>query len=103
MSVVALIVAAGRGARAATEKGRPKQYIRIGRVPMLEHTLGVFAAHPRVDEILVVIHPDDAPLYRAASSRYAARLRDAVSGGARGRTRCVLGSKRSLRLRRPRC
>ena len=83
MSVIALIVAAGRGARAATEKGRPKQYIRIGRVPMLEHTLGVFAAHPRVDEILVVIHPDDAPLYRAASSRYAARLRDAVSGGAR--------------------
>ena len=83
MSVTALIVAAGRGARAASEADRPKQYCRVGGVAMLERTIGVFAAHPSVDDILVVIHPDDAPLYQAASSPYAARLRDAVSGGAR--------------------
>ena len=83
MSVTALIVAAGRGARAASEAGRPKQYCRVGGVAMLERTIGVFAAHPSVDDILVVIHPDDAPLYQAASSPYAARLRDAVCGGAR--------------------
>ncbi len=83
MSVTALIVAAGRGARAASEAGRPKQYCRIGGVAMLERTISVFAAHPSVDDILVVIHADDAPLYQAVSSPYAARLRDAVSGGAR--------------------
>ncbi len=83
MSVTALIVAAGRGARAASESGSPKQYCRIGGVTMLERTIGAFAAHPKVDDILVVIHPDDAPLYQAASRPFAARLRAAVPGGAR--------------------
>ncbi len=83
MSVTALIVAAGRGERAAEESGRPKQYCRIGRVTMLERTIGAFAAHPSVDDILVVIHPDDAPLYESAIRPFASRLRTAVPGGAR--------------------
>lgn len=83
MSVATLIVAAGRGARAASETGRPKQYCRIGGVPMLQRTLAAFADHPRVDDILVVIHPDDMPLYQAASRSFAAQLRPAVLGGTR--------------------
>ncbi len=83
MSVAALIVAAGRGARAASEDGRPKQYCPIGGVPMLSRSIGAFAAHPGVDDILVVIHPDDAALYAAASEPHAMRLRRAVQGGAR--------------------
>jgi 2-C-methyl-D-erythritol 4-phosphate cytidylyltransferase/2-C-methyl-D-erythritol 2,4-cyclodiphosphate synthase len=83
VSVAALIVAAGRGARAANESGRPKQYCRIGGVPLLERTIGAFAEHPRVDDILVVIHPDDVPLYEAASRSFAPRL------GRGGRTRCA--------------
>ena len=83
MSVAALIVAAGRGARAAGEESRPKQYRPIGGVPMLSRSIGAFAAHPAVDDILVVIHPDDAGLYAAASQPYAGRLRRAVPGGAR--------------------
>ena len=83
MSVAALIVAAGRGARAAGEESRPKQYCPIGGVPMLSRSIGAFAAHPGVDDILVVIHPDDARLYAAASQPYAGRLRRAVPGGAR--------------------
>jgi len=83
VSVAALIVAAGRGARAAGEDGRPKQYCLIGGLPMLSRTIAAFAAHPGVDDILVVIHPDDAALYAAASEAHAGRLRKAVSGGAR--------------------
>ena len=83
MSVAALIVAAGRGARAAGEGSRPKQYCPIGGVPMLSRSIGAFAAHPEVDDILVVIRPDDAGLYAAASQPYAGRLRRAVPGGAR--------------------
>lgn len=83
VSAVALIVAAGRGARAAGEDGPPKQYCRIGGVPMIVQTIAAFAAHPRVDDILVVIHPDDEALYRAVSEPYAARLRKEVAGGAR--------------------
>jgi len=83
VSVTALIVAAGRGVRAAGTDGRPKQYSPIGGVPMIAKTIAAFAAHPRVDDILVVIHPDDEALYRAASEPYAERLRKAVAGGAR--------------------
>jgi 2-C-methyl-D-erythritol 4-phosphate cytidylyltransferase / 2-C-methyl-D-erythritol 2,4-cyclodiphosphate synthase len=83
VSVAALIVAAGRGVRAAGEDGRPKQYYPIGGVPMLSRSIAAFAAHPAVDEILVVIHPHDAALYAAASEPHAKRLRRAVQGGAR--------------------
>jgi 2-C-methyl-D-erythritol 4-phosphate cytidylyltransferase / 2-C-methyl-D-erythritol 2,4-cyclodiphosphate synthase len=83
VSVAALIVAAGRGARVANEAGQPKQYCRIGGVPMLARTIGVFAAHPRIDDILVVVHPDDAELYESASRDLAGRLLKPVAGGAR--------------------
>lgn len=83
MSVAALIAAAGRGSRAAGEDGRPKQYSPIGGVPMITRSISAFAEHPRVEDILVVIHPDDATLYQAASDRFAGRLRKAVPGGAR--------------------
>jgi len=91
VSVAALIVAAGRGARAASESSRPKQYCPIGGVPMLERTLAAFAEHPRVDDILVVIHPDDVALYEAASRPFATRLRPAVPGGARRQDSVRLG------------
>jgi 2-C-methyl-D-erythritol 4-phosphate cytidylyltransferase/2-C-methyl-D-erythritol 2,4-cyclodiphosphate synthase len=81
--VAALIVAAGRGARAATETLHPKQYCRIGSEPMLTHTLCAFAAHSRIDDILVVIHPDDRVLYEEAAGPFADRLLVPVLGGAR--------------------
>ena len=83
VSVAALIVAAGRGSRAAAGARRPKQYWPIGGAPMLARTIAAFAGHPRIDDILVVIHPEDEALYRAASAPYAARLRGPVAGGAR--------------------
>lgn len=83
MSVAALIVAAGRGARAASEHGCPKQYRPVGGVPIITRAIAAFAEHPGVDDIVVVIHPDDEPLYRAASQPFAQRLRQAVQGGAR--------------------
>ena len=83
MSVAALIVAAGRGARAAGGDAPPKQYCPIGGVPMIARTIAAFAAHPRVDDILVVIHPDDETLYQAASQPFSGRLRKPIAGGAR--------------------
>lgn len=91
MSVAALIVAAGRGARAATEASRPKQYCEIGGAPMLAHTLSAFAGHPGVNGILVVIHPDDVALYGQASAPFAADVLPAVTGGARRQDSVRLG------------
>jgi 2-C-methyl-D-erythritol 4-phosphate cytidylyltransferase / 2-C-methyl-D-erythritol 2,4-cyclodiphosphate synthase len=82
MSVTALIVAAGRGVRAAGHKTMiPKQYLPIGGVPMLTRTIGAFADHPSVDDVIVVIHPDDTGLYEATAEHFAARLRPPAPGG----------------------
>jgi len=50
---------------------------------MIAKTIAAFAGHRRIDDILVVIHPDDEALYRAASEPFARRLRNPVAGGAR--------------------
>ncbi len=83
MRVAALIVAAGRGARAAAETLQPKQYCRIGSEPMLTHTLCAFAAHSGIGDIVVVIHPDDRVLYEEAVGPVADRLLAPALGGAR--------------------
>jgi 2-C-methyl-D-erythritol 4-phosphate cytidylyltransferase/2-C-methyl-D-erythritol 2,4-cyclodiphosphate synthase len=62
---VALIVAAGRGARFGGDL--PKQYRRLGGVPLLRHSLETFCRQPRVSDVRVVIHPDDRALYDEAA------------------------------------
>ena len=63
-STCALIVAAGRGRRFGG--ALPKQYAPLGRATVLRQTVQAFMAHPRVDAVRVVIHADDADLYRTA-------------------------------------
>jgi 2-C-methyl-D-erythritol 4-phosphate cytidylyltransferase/2-C-methyl-D-erythritol 2,4-cyclodiphosphate synthase len=83
MSVIALIVAAGRGIRAAGSKPMiPKQYLPLGGVPMLTRAIAAFAAHPSVDDVIVVIQPEDSGLYEAAAQSFSSRLRPPVAGGA---------------------
>lgn len=57
MSVAAIIVAAGRGARAGG--GLPKQWRSLGTQSVAAHTLNAFAVHTRIDRIVLVLHPDD--------------------------------------------
>lgn len=38
---------------------RPKQYLRIGRLTILEHTISALLKHPRISQIIVAISPDD--------------------------------------------
>jgi len=45
----------------------PKQYTVFRGAPLLRHTLKAMADHPRVDDVLSVIHPDDRSLYDAAA------------------------------------
>jgi 2-C-methyl-D-erythritol 4-phosphate cytidylyltransferase/2-C-methyl-D-erythritol 2,4-cyclodiphosphate synthase len=78
VKVGALVVAAGRGSRMGG--GTPKQYLPLGPRPLLRHALARLAAHPRVDVVRTVIHPDDMPLYRDAADGLV--LADPVHGGA---------------------
>lgn len=81
MTIAALIVAAGRGTRAAS--ALPKQYARIGGIPVLTRTLQVFLNHPHIDAVQVVIGAGDAFLYNAAVAGLECdRLLAPVDGGA---------------------
>mgnify|MGYP002634461876 CR=1 FL=1 len=72
-----IIVAAGRGHR--MEKQIPKQYLDIGGMAVLRHTVNIFLKNPAIDHIQVVIHPDDQSLYDDAIGDMA--LPDPVFGG----------------------
>ena len=64
MTTTALIVAAGKGLRAGGEV--PKQYQCIGGVPLLHYAIQRLQAYPGIDDVRVVINPEDRAHYDAA-------------------------------------
>ena len=78
MTVAALLLAGGRGTRAGG--GLPKQYRDIAGQSVLRRAVRCFVDCPAVDLVKVVIHPDDAPLYREATDGF--DVLDPVHGGA---------------------
>jgi 2-C-methyl-D-erythritol 4-phosphate cytidylyltransferase/2-C-methyl-D-erythritol 2,4-cyclodiphosphate synthase len=82
-AVAALIVAAGRGLRAGADA--PKQYRRLGGVPVLCRTLTPFLAESRIGTVLVVIGAGDSARFDEAIGHLpeTARMRLAtpVEGG----------------------
>src|SRR5688572_14757665 len=77
--VIALVVAAGRGDRAG--RGLPKQYAKLAGEPVLRRTLRALLAQKTIHAALVVIGPDDGPLY-ADAVRGLSGLLPPASGGA---------------------
>ena len=57
ITAAAIIVAAGRGTRAGGDI--PKQWQMLDGMTVAERTLRIFAAHPRITRIVLVLHPDD--------------------------------------------
>ncbi len=76
---VAIVVAAGRGSRAARDL--PKQYAHVGGEPILRRTIRAFALQNDIDGILTVIGDGDATRYEAAV-RGLPKLLPPVVGGA---------------------
>jgi 2-C-methyl-D-erythritol 4-phosphate cytidylyltransferase / 2-C-methyl-D-erythritol 2,4-cyclodiphosphate synthase len=84
VTAVALIVAAGRGSRAARAGTGPKQYVRLGDRTVLAHAVAACVAHPRITHVQVVIHSDDQAAYAAAIAALGTtpKLLPPVAGGA---------------------
>ena len=55
--IIAIIVAAGRGARAGA--GGPKQYRDLAGSAVIARTAAVFLDHPQIDKLRIIIHRDD--------------------------------------------
>jgi 2-C-methyl-D-erythritol 4-phosphate cytidylyltransferase / 2-C-methyl-D-erythritol 2,4-cyclodiphosphate synthase len=96
MVVAAIVVAAGRGLRAGGEI--PKQYRRIGEVPVIRPSLALFALHAEVAAVQPIIHPDDADLFNQGAAGL--NVLPWVAGGAT-RQASVRAGLDSLRSRSP--
>lgn len=80
MNVWALILASGEGKRAGS--GIPKQFVKIGDRTPVEKCLDVFHSHPRIDSIVLVIHPDFTDWAAAMAGRNGFRkIKKMVPGG----------------------
>ncbi len=87
-----ILVAAGRGLRAASAGAPPKQYRKLQGKPVIARTISAFLDHPGIDRILTVIHPDDLGLYGAAvADMNDPRLAPPVPGGADRQASCLAG------------
>ncbi len=78
-TVAAVVVAAGRGERAAGDV--PKQYRAIAGEPMIRSTLRAFLSHPQIDSVQPVINPNDDKIYQRAIAGLR-KLLSPVAGGA---------------------
>jgi len=99
VTTAALIVAAGRGTRAATPGAPPKQYARLAGQMVLTRTLHMFCAHAQVDQVLAVIADEHRGWYEQARPDSAKLLPPAVGGAERQLS--VLNGLRALEGRAP--
>ena len=77
---IALIFAGGDGIRMGADI--PKQYLMLGDRPVLAHTLCLYADHPSVDGIYLVVSPIWENAARKMVSEYAiGKIRGFVHGG----------------------
>lgn len=81
MGTVAIIVAAGIGERAG--RGIPKQYASLGGKSVLLHGYAAFAAHPSIDQIIVVIGSGQEALAHGALSPIASEPWLVIGGATR--------------------
>lgn len=83
MTCAVIIVAAGRGTRAGRDV--PKQWQPLAGRRVIDWTVDAFAAIPRIDRILVVLHPDDLdhfpPTGRIEVARGGATRAESVRNG----------------------
>ena len=60
MKIIAVILAAGRGTRAGG--ANPKQWQHLGNKRIIDHSIDLFKNIARINNIMVVLHPDDLHL-----------------------------------------
>jgi 2-C-methyl-D-erythritol 4-phosphate cytidylyltransferase len=76
----ALIPAAGSGSRMGSS--RPKQYLELNGLPVIAHTLSALSRDARVDQLVVVLSPDDTEWNNFDWSAWQGRLHVLRCGGA---------------------
>lgn len=97
--IAAIVVAAGRGERAAGGQALPKQYRPVAGVPMLSRTIRALLSLETIALVQPVIHPDHGGLYAALGLDDPRLLAPAMGGATRQGS--VLAGLEALAPRRP--
>ena len=91
----AVILAGGTGSRMGDTGGVAKQWLRLGGVTVLEHSVRAFEECPHIDEIVVVVRRGEgdsaAALLRAMGTK---KVRAVVAGGATRQHSAYNGARR---------
>ena len=91
---VAIVVAAGKGTRLGGD--RPKQFLELGRIPIIIHTLRQFERSKEIDRVVVVLPPDKVATFPSLARGFKiGKFWRAVAGGAT-RARSVLSGLESI-------
>lgn len=78
---IVIVLASGSGVRFRSET--PKQFFKLAGKTVLEHTLDIFEKHPRVDEIIITVAPDQLLFVKEiVTVRGYRKVRKIVFGGA---------------------
>ena len=85
---VAIIAAAGQGTRMAGK--RPKQFLELAGTPIIFHTLRAFEYCDAIQEIVVVVAPEETAAFLSLVPEYALRKIKAVVPGGVTRAQSVL-------------
>ncbi|MDY6969247.1 MAG: 2-C-methyl-D-erythritol 4-phosphate cytidylyltransferase [Spirochaetota bacterium] len=76
----AIILAGGTGTRMGI--GIPKQFLSLAGKPVIVHTIQSFQKHPKIDNILVVIHPDYIDKINSYKQEYSlSKIKGIIPGG----------------------
>jgi 2-C-methyl-D-erythritol 4-phosphate cytidylyltransferase len=78
---VAIVVAAGKGTRIGGN--RPKQFLELGGIPIIIHTLRRFEQCDAINEVIVVLPADATAGFVSLAERFGLRkVSQAIAGGA---------------------
>ena len=92
----AIIAAAGIGSRMASD--RPKQFLQLAGTPIIFHTLAPFEQCDRIQEVIVVLPPDETAAFLTLAGKHGLRKLSRVVPGGMTRADSV---KRGLMAIRP--
>ena len=78
---VAIVVAAGKGTRLGGD--RPKQFLELGGVPVIIHTLRQFERSKQINEVITVLPAEDTAGFQSLAQNFElTKVARVVTGGA---------------------
>ncbi|HXT63590.1 MAG TPA: 2-C-methyl-D-erythritol 4-phosphate cytidylyltransferase [Pyrinomonadaceae bacterium] len=78
---VAIVVAAGKGTRLGGD--RPKQFLELGGVPVIIHTLRQFERCKQINEVITVLPAEDTAGFESLAQKFELKkAKRAIAGGA---------------------